>query len=307
MKVSAIVPTFNRARLLPRALASIAAQTHPDVEVIVVDDGSTDDTAEVVHRIAATFPFPFHYFRKPNGGCASARNAGLRQATGECIAFLDSDDAWNPDALAQLAAALERTGADFVYSPSVEILEDGGETLNRPVAAGDPERLAVEHFTVSNLRNGSTLIRRSALHGVGEFDESLGHNEDSDFVQRLAIRCKATYVDASSVRVFHHGGRKSDNRVAVEKAVLASTLKILATHPDFARSLGERADRRLRQIRASLVAQLILADQIAEARAAAREGADLGSITRLALVLGSPRPLRLARRLRRCWQRLRGD
>jgi len=308
VKVSAIVPTFDRAALLPRALTSIASQTHPDVEVIVVDDGSSDDTAAVVSRVAATFPFPLDYFRKPNGGCASARNAGLRHATGACIAFLDSDDQWLPDALAGLAAALADSGADFVYSPSLEVGEHGGETVNRPVAADQPERLAELHFEVTNLRNGSALFRRSVFDAVGDFDESLGHNEDSDFVQRVAIACKAAYLDTPTVRVFHHGGRKSANRVAVQKAVLASAEKILAAHPDFAKRLGQRAESRLRRIRSELLTLLILAGDLPEARALAEaHPAKRDVATRLALRWGSPRPLALARRLARARQRWLGS
>lgn len=305
MKVSAIVPTYNRAALLPRALASIANQTHSDIEVLVVDDGSTDATAQVVAQIAATFPHPVHYFRKSNGGCASARNAGLRRATGDCVAFLDSDDQWLPDALAQLAAELQRSGADFVYSPAIEMRADGSETLNRPVAAGEPARLAALHFEVSNLRNGSALLHCRVIDAVGDFDETLGHNEDSDFMQRVAIQCKGAYVDRPSVRVFHHVGRKSANRLAVQRAVLTSAEKILRSQPAFAHSLGGRAERRLRRIRAELLAELIAAGEFDEARAfeAAHRVAD-DFATRLALRTGSPLPLAFARRIRGGWGRL---
>jgi glycosyltransferase involved in cell wall biosynthesis len=307
MKVSAIVPTFNRARLLRRALASIADQTYRDVEVIIVDDGSVDDTAEVVSEISATFPFPICYCRQTNGGCASARNRGLRMATGELFAFLDSDDEWTPGALAQMVAALDGTAADFVYSPAIEVSESGAETLNLPVAAHEPERLADEHFERTNLRNGSALFRKSVIDAVGDLDESLQHNEDSDFIQRVAIRCKGAYVDLPSVRVLNHGERKSANRVAILQALLASAEKILKTNPEFARGLGERADRRLRQIRSQLLAALILAGRIPEARGVARE---LGSVddlwARFALWSGSVRPFALACRLRAAWKRWSG-
>jgi glycosyltransferase involved in cell wall biosynthesis len=299
MRVSAILPTYNRAPLVPRALASIAQQTHRDIEVVVVDDGSSDGTDRVVHDIAATFPFLIRYFRKDNGGCAAARNHGLRVASGDAIAFLDSDDEWTRDAIAAMVQRLEETGADFVYSPAIEVDAIGRETLNRPVAAGDPERLAADHFECTNLRNGSLMFRRRVLERVGELAEDLRHNEDSDFHQRLAIRCTGAYLDVPTVRVFEHAGRKSANRAAILRALLTSSERVLSQNPEFASSLGERSEQRIRQIRSLLLEALVLDSDFFEARRLARQiGAIEDPGLRTALTLGSARPFALARRIR---------
>jgi len=304
VKVSAIVPSYNRAHLLPRALASIASQTWRDIEVIVVDDGSTDETDRVVHEIAAGFPFLIRYYRQPHSGCASARNHGLRVASGDAVAFLDSDDEWLPDALARLVNALETTTADFAYSPAIEVDEAGRERVNRPVAARHPERLACDHFEGPNLRNGSTLFRRRAIEAVGELDESLHHNEECDFHQRVAILCTAAYVDAPSVRVFDHGERKSTNRAAILNALLTSSEKVLEQNPAFAQRLGPRSGRRVQELRALLLDALILEGDFRAARRLAGEmdaPDDLGR--RIALAVGSARPYTLSRRLRSAWRR----
>ncbi len=304
MKVSAIVPTFNHAHLLPRALASIANQTHRDIEVIVVDDGSNDETDRVVHGISASFPFLIRYYRQSNCGCAAARNHGLRVASGDAVAFLDSDDEWTPDALERLVDALESTGADFAYSPAIEIDESGRETLERPVAARHPERLACDHFECSNLRNGATLFRHSVIDAVGELDENLGHNEDSDFHQRVAIRCTAAYVDTPSVRVFDRGERKAANRAAILRALLTSSEKVLEQNPDFAKILGQRSDRRVEEIRTRLLDALILEGDFPAARRLVREmEVQNGLGQRIALAMGSTRPYTFARRVRSAWRR----
>ena len=105
-KVSVIIPAYNAAPYLAETLASVFAQSYPDYEIIVVDDGSTDDTLAVLEQFADRITL----IRKPNGGPASARNAGLRQARGELLAFLDGDDLWLPD---KLAAQVERDDSEI--------------------------------------------------------------------------------------------------------------------------------------------------------------------------------------------------
>ncbi len=98
--VSVVIPSYNRAGWLPAAVGSVLAQTHPATEILIVDDGSTDNSAEV----CAAFPAPVRYIRQQNAGVSAARNRGMREATGEFIALLDSDDLWLPEKLAvQLA------------------------------------------------------------------------------------------------------------------------------------------------------------------------------------------------------------
>jgi len=295
--VSVIVPTYQRAELLPRALASVAEQTYRNLEVIVVDDGSTDATAQVVAAWAGRFARPLRYLRQAHAGCAAARNHGLGVARGRHFAFLDSDDCWTPEAIESLVAAVEDSGADFAYSPAIEVDESGREHPNPPVAAGRPERFAEEHFFRTNLRNGAALFRRKLLLRVGGVDESLRHNEDSDFVQRVAIAGRASYCAVPSVRVYRHAGRKSRDRVAIQRALLASARRTLARHPGFARRLGARAPAHLRALEARLLELLIQAERWQEARQlAAASPSAVGRAARWALRLRRRWPLRLGAR-----------
>ena len=118
--VSVILPTYNRARFLPEAFASIRAQTLTDWELIVVDDGSTDNTPELVAELSKSMPRPVRHIRHENRGAYGARNTGLDQAAGRYLAFFDSDDLWRPHHLQDCAAALDANAdVSWVYGALV--------------------------------------------------------------------------------------------------------------------------------------------------------------------------------------------
>lgn len=293
-RVSVIIATYNRAPLLPRAITSVLRQTYGDVELIVVDDGSTDDTAAVVDEISSSADRPVSLLRKVNGGCASARNLGARHATGQWLCFLDSDDELAHTALAMLVATAAPSLADFVYSPAVEVDTRGNQHVNVPVAAGTPERLAIEHFRNTNIRTGSYIVRTDLFRRLGGFEESYSHNEDSDFVQRMAIEARGAYSAQPSVRCYTHEGGKSRNRVAIHQALLSSTEATLSRYPAFAQTLGPAAGHRVTQLRTALIDALILAGRLDEAAAhIRRSGWHIPPASRLALVLHTTFPVRV--------------
>ena len=121
--VSVIIPTYNRAHVLPRAIESVLKQTYTELELIVVDDASTDDTAAVMTAI--TDP-RVRYVRKEHGGAAAARNRGIAEAKGEFIAFQDSDDVWHSDKLEKQLAYLQAERADAVFC-AFHRCEEGGD------------------------------------------------------------------------------------------------------------------------------------------------------------------------------------
>jgi len=288
--VSVVLPTFNRAHLVGRALESVEAQTFRDIEIVVVDDGSTDDTRGVVELFGRAATLPLTYIHQPNRGCAAARNRGLRVARGSFLGFLDSDDAWLPNAVESLVDALVRSDADFAYSPAIESFADGSERVNHPVAAGHPEAFAEEHFQHTNLRNGAFMFRRSVLSTVPGLDESLRYNEDSDFIQRVAVRHRSVYCDRPTVRVYHHEGQKSRNRAEIYGALLTSAERILAENPEFGRQLGRAAETRLHELRMERARALLLAGRFEEAQETALHATPT---VRLAVAMRSTAPLRV--------------
>jgi len=305
MLVSVIIPTYNRADRIVHTIESIHRQTYPNIEIVVVDDGSTDNTEEVVKSLSHGDRKHIVYYKKLNGGCASARNRGLELANGDGIAFLDSDDTWEENAVESMVHRLEESGADFVYSPAIEVFENGRERVNPPVAAGRPNKLAVEHFQSTNVRNGAVLFRRSVFDKIGGLDESLKHNEDSDLLQRAAIHCKAAYSPAPTVRVPRHPGQKSRNRVEIYRALIQSAEKILEQNPDFAAALGRRASTRMEELKINLIESLVLAGNFTEAGMHASEaGTALSLPLRAALYLRSGFPLKLRTLFRKFKERL---
>jgi glycosyltransferase involved in cell wall biosynthesis len=257
MLISVIIPTYNRAERLPDTLHSILAQTYPDIEIIVVDDGSTDNTRDVVAATRARYGTDLVYEYKPNGGCASARNRGIAIASGDYVAFLDSDDQWLPESLERLAGRLEQTGTDFVYSPYAFVWRNRREIMNRPVAAENPLRLAEEHFMNTDAHICAALFHRRIFAGSLRFNETLTHNEDSDCFQRIAIEYTGAYLNVPTLRVYRHAGNKSLNRVKIYRALIASAKNTLAEYPSFRERLGPLADRRIEKLHGLLAEALI--------------------------------------------------
>jgi hypothetical protein len=215
------------------------------------------------------------------------------------LTFLDSDDAWLPAAAESMVAALVGSGADFVYSPAVESYPDGSERVNRPVSAERPADFAREHFLETNVRNGAFMFRRSVLGSVDGLDERLLHNEDSDFIQRVAIRHRPAYVDVPTVRVYHHGANKSRDRAAIFDALLKSAERVLSENPDFRADLGEAAEDRLRELRAKRAEALLLNGRFDEAESVVADApVSLPLAIRAAARMRSELPLRARDRLR---------
>ena len=244
--VSVIIPTYNRADMLVKAVESVSKQSYKSIEIIIIDDGSTDGTDRYIKEIKKNNN-KIIYYSKPNGGCSSARNMGLRLAHGEIIAFLDSDDQYEPKAIEMLISKMIESDADFVYSPSIEMYPNKKWKVNLPVTAGVSESLAKSHFMNTNIRNGSYIFPVQNWVLV-ELDESLRFNQDSDYVQRLLIHSKAVYLPIPTIRVLCHANSKSRNRIEIYKANLQSSEKILVQNPEFACELGSDATKRINPI-----------------------------------------------------------
>jgi glycosyltransferase involved in cell wall biosynthesis len=183
--VSVIIPTYNHGHTVGRAIASAQQQSYADLEIVVVNDGSPDDTAERLQPLAASGAI--RYLEQPNGGQAAARNAGLALARGEYVAFLDDDDWWPEDKLAwQVAALEEQRDAVLVYGDYVRVEPDSA--CSAPIETRCPDGADTKAFRdgcwIVSL--GQTLIRRSAIEAAGPFDEAIWGSDDWDLYLRLA-------------------------------------------------------------------------------------------------------------------------
>lgn len=211
--VSVIIPTYNRAHFLGQAIQSALDQTYPQVEVIVIDDGSTDDTAAVV----AGFGDRVRYVHQENSGVSAARNHGLRLARGATIAFLDSDDLLMPHKLETQIAYLEANPAvGMVYASHEFIHEDGRyhSTCRLHPSSATYHRLLAE----CKIALPSVLVRRSVLNAVGGFDETMRIGEDIDLWVRIARHYPIGVIEEPLARIRRHAANSArtpdDLRVA---------------------------------------------------------------------------------------------
>lgn len=215
--ISVVVPLYNKKDSIGSTIESVLAQTYSDFELLVVDDGSTDGSAGLVSR----FDDPrIRLIRKSNGGVSSARNVGIRNARGEWIAFLDGDDIWEKNFLAEIA----RMSHDF---PEAGILGTSYVFLKNGRAESATKSLPKAYFGLidnSSWRFGqlywtsAVCCRKSALEEVGMFDERIAYGEDLDVWWRIMLRYPAAFSNKElAVYRFDEDNRAMNKRIPLEK------------------------------------------------------------------------------------------
>lgn len=230
--VSVVIPSFNYGRFVGDAVESALSQTHPDLEVIVVDDGSTDETQRVLKRFGSRI----RYVYQNNRGLSAARNTGIRLANGEWIALLDADDVWHRQKTeVQLAAGQSVADVGLIGSLPADVLP---LTLD---AAPALHVLSVRDFLLS-IRTGpsGTLIRRTCFDVIGLFDESLRSIEDRDMWLRIAARFPAVEVVSPCWWYRPHQGQMSRHGPRMLENYQRVLTKFFSEHPQHAplRRLG---------------------------------------------------------------------
>ncbi len=208
-EVSVVIPTYDRPQLLARALRSVLAQSFGDFEVLVIDDGPSEETAAVTAGCRDT---RVRYLRQPrNRGVAAARNRGLREARGRYIAFLDDDDEWLPDKLARQVALFRASPSDIglLYTGVETVHADGSRAVERATARGDLHR----QLLVANVVHGggsNVILRRQVVAATGFFDEHLPAIEDFDYWLRVSAEFRIDRVAQPLIR-YHDDRRPSDD------------------------------------------------------------------------------------------------
>jgi glycosyltransferase involved in cell wall biosynthesis len=240
IRISAVIPLFNGARYIAEALESVFAQTLPPIEIIVVDDGSTDNGAEIVRRIAQDHPVTL--LSRPNGGQAAARNTGIAHASGTHVALLDQDDAWYPDHLEVLAKPFREArvrALGWSYANLDEVDRDGNMVMRgvlRLTRAPHPKRdltdcLGADMFVLPS----ASLIAREAFNRVGGFDERLSGYEDDDlFLRIFRAGFENDYIDHSVTRWRIHLDSASFSRRMADSRMVYFR-KLIGAFPDIER------------------------------------------------------------------------
>lgn len=250
--VSVVIPTYNRARFLPAAVASVRAQTYPCAEVVIVDDGSTDETAAVV----AALGDGVRYVRQANAGPAAARNRGIGEAAGELVAFLDTDDRWLPEKTARQVDVLMREPLVALVSADMAIEDETGAVQvasnfehrgmhalfaslgGKPVP--DAPRLLLK---VNFINTSAVMARRAVLQEMQGFDQRLRYGEDLELWLRIAARHGiACLPSVQEIRVEHSSNvTKSIEPMLTGYVAMAQVIRSWAA--PLMPSWGLRADR----------------------------------------------------------------
>ncbi len=209
--VSVVIPSFNYAHYLPEALASVLAQTWSGLEAIVVDDGSSDNTGEIV----ATQTDPrVRYVWQKNAGLSAARNTGIREARFPFIAFLDADDRWNPDLLATVMQRFSDLGSEFALIAAHTARMDANGCLvqhQKSIEESDREMTARDFVMRNRPFSSSIVARREVFATCGGFDTTLRSSEDRDMWIRIAAHRRVWFVGRPLGLIRRHPENMSKN------------------------------------------------------------------------------------------------
>ena len=225
--VTVIVPTYNRAHLIPRAIRSVLAQTYGDFELLVIDDGSSDDTQAVV----AGWSDPrVRYLREPqNAGVGAARNRGLREARGEFIAFLDSDDEWLPDKLSRQVALFRAVpdAVGLIYTGVESVYADQNQQVASSGARGDLYREMLQRNVIHG-GGSNVMIRREVVATAGFFHEGIPAIEDYEYWLRITRFFKVEFIGDPLVR--YYDASAGERRSLAREANLEARWWFFRTH-----------------------------------------------------------------------------
>ncbi|RUT70385.1 glycosyltransferase [Flavobacterium cupreum] len=245
--VTVIIPTYNRSEYLKNAIQSVVGQSYKNIEILVIDDGSSINYAE---SICAEFPNCRYHF-KENGGLSSARNYGIKLSKGEYIAFLDDDDFWETSKIEkQVSVLLENTSVDCVHS-SVAVVDKEGKVTGKYFGAsqnkihkrsGDVFWNALGVWVV---KSPTPLIRKEVFQADLLFDESIKIGEDVDFYQRMFYRHKVHYINEplAYYREYDNADRLSLQRkkyIGLHKKMFFNFKKMGITNPFLLHKIARR-------------------------------------------------------------------
>ena len=220
--ISVIIPTYNRVLMIRRAIESVLAQSYQNFEIIVADDGSTDDTKEVLSGYINSGKIK--YIFQNNAGPGAARNAGIEHAKGELVAFLDSDDEWAPDKLEKQIKIFESRGENIAVFSNVEYINENNEKTGelfskaRPYEGKIVKRLLADNFIATS----SVIAPKSLIIKAGGFATNrklFAIGEDHLLWLKIADETEFYFVNEPLVKYHTHGGQIVNSRFKIASSL----------------------------------------------------------------------------------------
>jgi glycosyltransferase involved in cell wall biosynthesis len=263
--ISVIVPTYNRSRYLVTAVEGVFAQTYESLEIIIVDDGSTDDTPQALKPYSGRVRCIY----QENRGVSAARNRGILAAQGELLAFLDTDDVWLPQKIERQMACLERRPtAGLAHTDALYLHGDSDRTSKRPdiVHSCDGDCYA-NLFFGNRIVTSSVIVRRQCLEKVGGFDETIRYAEDYDLWIRLARHFEFAYCNEALVLYRLHPSNAIKDALALRRGDVYVLNKALKADPTLAERVGRRnVHHKLHELWSDIAYGCFILEDFAEAR-----------------------------------------
>ncbi len=228
--ISVVIPTFDRAWCILRALDSVLGQTYRDFEVWIIDDGSSDSTEALIkQRAAEERQIVIHYEKTPNRGVAAARNLGIQRSGGEWIALLDSDDEWMPEKLEKQVSYMER-------NPGISLIHTGEKWIRNGIRVNAPKsynkfggEVFISCLPVCMIGPSTAVFKKALFESIGGFDEEYPVCEDYDFWLRVTARYEAGLIDeALTVKYGGHRDQLSTTHVAMDYWRIRSMSRLLS-------------------------------------------------------------------------------
>lgn len=246
--VSVVIPTYNYGRFIGETIDSVLTQTYAIAEVIVVDDGSTDETEEVVKN----FGEKVRYINQQNLGVGAARNKGVESSTGEFIAFLDADDTWLPEKIEKQITKFAMDGeVGLVHCGMREFDAETGDTLQLLINGDEgwvADGLLLFEKPVVNVSGSSIAVSRKAFNECGGFDTRLKNGEDWEFCLRVARKYKVGFIAEPLVNYRNHGVNAHLNVSEMEHSTLIAWAKAFDTTDENVRRIRRRSYGNLHKV-----------------------------------------------------------
>lgn len=264
--VDVIIPVYNRLEYICDAIESVIGQTYKNYNIIVVDDGSTEDVRSVIEP----YMDKIKYLYQKNKGLPAARNYGIKNSSGKYLAFLDDDDLFEPNKLETQVKMLEENPEfSFIYSDYYYFEQN--KYLNARLVLVKERKVQSEEFSKKYFLNHSIpisalLVQRRSFEEIGLFNEYFRLNEDVDMWLRLSLRWKGLFSDYPSTKIRLHDNRLSKNRVQIIESLIDCLERILNQYPNFKKDLGTDAYLKLGNLHCVLANELLMRKELTRAQ-----------------------------------------